>query len=70
MVKDTENEMDKTIPKPRSRFLKVKCSNCGNIQVIYSHVSQIVKCSICGEVLAIPTGGKAEIKGEVQEVFE
>ena len=61
---------EKIIPRSKSKFLKVKCSNCGNIQVIYSHTSQIVKCSICGEILVIPTGGKAKIKGEVQEIFE
>ena len=69
MVKDT-GEVEKNILKPKSRFLRVKCPNCGNIQVIYSHASQIIKCSICGEILAVPTGGKAKIKGEVQEIFE
>ena len=59
----------KTIPTPKSRFLRVKCPNCGNIQIIFNKAVTIVKCLKCGEVLAEPTGGKARIHGEVVEVL-
>ena len=46
-------------------FLKVKCEGCKNEQVIFSNPSSIVKCLVCGEVLAKNTGGRAEIHGKV-----
>ncbi|MDH5440554.1 MAG: 30S ribosomal protein S27e [Candidatus Bathyarchaeia archaeon] len=64
------SEWEKLIPKPRSTFLRVRCPDCGNEQVVFSHVATIVHCNICGAVLAEPTGGKADIKGEVITVLE
>jgi len=55
------------VPQPRSRFVRVKCPDCGNEQVTFSHASMEVKCSACGRVLVKPTGGKAEILGEIVE---
>jgi len=54
---------------PRSKFLRVKCADCGNEQVIFGCASTPVNCLICGRTLAEPTGGKAEIKAEVIEVI-
>ncbi len=56
--------------KTRSKFLKVKCNDCENEQVIFDHVSTNVKCNVCGRTLATPGGGKAEIKSQVIEIFE
>jgi len=53
------------IPMPKSRFLLVRCPDCGNEQVVFSHASIEVKCLLCGRTLARPTGGKAVIEGEV-----
>jgi small subunit ribosomal protein S27e len=53
------------IPRPRSVFLRVKCSGCGNEQVIFDRASTLIRCKICDEILAEPTGGKARIRGEV-----
>ena len=64
------SEWEKVIPKPRSTFLRVRCPDCGNEQVVFSHVATIVHCNICGAVLAEPTGGKADIKGEIITVLE
>lgn len=61
---------DNMVPKPRSRFIKIKCKKCGNTQIIFSHASRKVNCIICNEVLAKPSGGKAKIMGEVVEVLE
>lgn len=53
----------------RSKFLKVKCPDCENEQVIFDHPSTVVKCLICGRTLAEPRGGKGKIKAEVLEVL-
>lgn len=53
------------IPEPKSKFLRVKCPNCGNEQVIFSHATFPVRCLACGTQLAYPTGGKAKIVGEI-----
>ncbi|MFB6199980.1 MAG: 30S ribosomal protein S27e [Candidatus Nanohaloarchaea archaeon] len=52
------------------QFLKVECSECGNEQKTFSHASEEVECLVCSTVLAKPTGGAAEIKGEVVEQLE
>jgi small subunit ribosomal protein S27e len=64
------SDWEKLIPKPRSKFLRVKCSDCGNEQVVFSHATNLVHCNICGAVLAEPTGGKAIIKGEVVALLD
>jgi len=51
-----------------SKFLKVKCKNCKNEQVIFNKASITVKCLVCGNVLAEPKGGRADIKTKVIEV--
>ena len=50
--------------KPKSNFIKVRCKDCENEQVLFDKASNEVSCHICGSKLAIPRGGKAEIKGE------
>jgi len=64
------SEWEKVIPKPTSSFLRVKCPDCGNEQVVFSHVAIVVHCNICSAVLAEPSGGKATFKGEVVVVLE
>ncbi len=53
------------IPKPASKFQKVDCSECGEQQVVYSHVSTTVACNSCGNTIAEPTGSKAKINGKI-----
>jgi small subunit ribosomal protein S27e len=50
---------------PISKFLKVKCADCGNIQTIFDRTDTKISCSVCGATMALPAGGKADIKGEV-----
>jgi len=64
------SEWNDLIPKPTSTFIRVVCSKCGNEQLLFSHAVNVVKCNVCGEVLAQPTGGKAKIKGEKSAVLE
>ena len=56
--------------KTESKFIKVRCKDCENEQVLFNKASVTVSCHICGGKLAIPTGGKAKIKGEVLELIE
>jgi len=64
------SEWEKVIPKPRSRFLRVKCPDCGNEQVIFSNATSRVHCNVCGAMLAEPSGGKAAIKGEITAILD
>lgn len=48
-----------------SRFITVKCSGCENEQIVYSHATTVVKCSVCNQILAETSGGKASINGNV-----
>lgn len=58
------------IPHPRSRFLRVKCSDCGNEQVIFWSATTIVKCLVCGRTLSESRGGKAKILTKIVAVLE
>ncbi|NYT01839.1 MAG: 30S ribosomal protein S27e [Methanosarcinales archaeon] len=53
-----------------SNFLKLKCNDCENEQIIFSKAATVVKCLVCGRTLAEPRGGKAEIKTQIIEVLE
>lgn len=64
------SEWERLVPKPRSKFLRVKCPDCGNEQIIFSHASNKVRCNVCGALLAEPRGGKASIRGEIVAVLD
>jgi len=51
-------------------FLKVRCSECGNEQKMFSSASTEVECHVCSEPMAKPTGGKAEVEAEVLQELE
>ncbi len=53
------------IPKPVSRFLLVRCDNCNNETIIYSHTTKSINCRSCNELLVESTGGRAKIHGEI-----
>lgn len=48
-------------------FYRVECQECGNQQTIFSRASTEVECLVCGEPLAVPQGGQAEIRAEIVE---
>jgi small subunit ribosomal protein S27e len=58
------------IPIPRSRFLVVRCNNCGQERVVYSHSTHTIRCKTCNEELVTPTGGKSDIRGSIVRVLE
>ncbi|WP_435335469.1 30S ribosomal protein S27e [Haloarchaeobius sp. TZWWS8] len=51
-------------------FIKVKCTDCENEQVVFEKASTEVNCAVCGTTLATPTGGKADIPHDVVETVE
>lgn len=55
---------------PDSKFLKLRCNKCKNEQITFGKVSNVVKCLVCGEVLAEPSGGKTTVIARVLEVLE
>jgi small subunit ribosomal protein S27e len=54
----------------RSKFVKVKCPDCENEQVVFEKASTTVSCVVCSKVLAIPAGGKAVLQAEILETYE
>ncbi|HJJ32371.1 MAG TPA: 30S ribosomal protein S27e [Methanocorpusculum sp.] len=62
--------MVKATRENRSKFLKVKCPDCENEQLIFEKATSVVQCTVCGRILAEPTGGKANLKGDVVATFE
>ncbi len=56
-------------PKPRSRFLKVECTKCGENQVIFGSAAGNIHCKKCNELIAESTGGKAKIKTKIKEIL-
>ncbi|MHA1792066.1 MAG: 30S ribosomal protein S27e [Promethearchaeota archaeon] len=57
------------LPSPKSRFLRVSCTECNSSQVIFGCASTVVKCRACGKQLTIPRGGKAKIITKIDEVL-
>ena len=43
-----------------SKFLRVKCK-CGNEQNVFANASTQVKCLVCGEQVAHPSGSRVII---------
>lgn len=62
--------MRNPIIETKSKYIKVRCSKCKNEQIIFGKPSTIVKCLVCSEILAEPTGGKGKIKAQILEVLE
>ena len=57
------------IKGPKSRFIKVRCTKCKNEQIIFGRPATKISCLVCKEILAEPTGGKANIKARILEVL-
>ena len=48
---------------PRTKFIEVECE-CGTKQKVFSNCATTIKCQACGNLLAEPTGGKANIRAK------
>ena len=62
--------MQEQTRKGESRFLNIKCQDCGNEQTAFSKSNTTVTCVICGATLVNPGAGKAEVKGNVIGVLD
>ena len=51
-------------------FFRVQCPDCENEQVVFGKAASDVSCAVCGSTLATPTGGEADILGDVVETVE
>ncbi|MFC6754304.1 30S ribosomal protein S27e [Halorubrum tibetense] len=51
-------------------FYLLACDECGNEQVVFGKAASTVSCAVCGATLATPTGGEAELHGEIVETVE
>ena len=54
-------------PVPKSSFNKIKCAECNEEQVVYSHNTIEVMCNSCGNVLVKTRGTKSRIHGKISE---
>ncbi len=59
----------RTVEGPKSKFLKVKCPDCGTEQVVFSNMAHKTYCLVCGKLLAKPTGGKADVLSTEMKVL-
>ena len=58
------------VDMPKSKFLKVKCNDCANEQVIFGCSASEVNCSSCGKVIVKPSACKAKILTKISKVLE
>ncbi len=58
------------IPTPQSHYHKVKCTQCQESTIVYSHSTRDIKCKSCQELLVQKTGGKSHILGEILETLD
>jgi len=52
------------------KFLKVKCNDCGNEQIVFKNPAMNVACSVCGSTLVKSRGGAGELRGKLVEVVD
>ncbi|RME54703.1 30S ribosomal protein S27e [Candidatus Woesearchaeota archaeon] len=58
------------LKEPKSKFIKLRCTECKNEQVVFGKCSTEVKCLVCGNTLCYPSGGKSKVKARILEVLE
>jgi small subunit ribosomal protein S27e len=51
-------------------YVRVKCGDCENEQIVFGKAATTVSCTVCGTTLAVPTGGMAEIDHEIVETVD
>ena len=54
----------------RGNFLRVKCLDCDNEQIIFDRAASDVKCIICEKTMIKSRGGKAKIIAHIDEVLD
>ena len=51
-------------------FLRVRCADCENEQIVFEKPASKVNCAVCGTTLVVPKSGKGRIEHEVLETVE
>ncbi|MEM0372868.1 MAG: 30S ribosomal protein S27e [archaeon] len=59
-----------SVPQPKSKFLRVKCDDCGSEQVTFNAASHDVNCLVCGKPLVKPGAGLAKVLSKTAKVLE
>ncbi len=57
------------ILKPRSSFIKIRCNQCSNEQIVFEKPASNIKCRVCGKLVVKSTGGKGKFLAEIVEVY-
>lgn len=65
----SKQDIVELIPKPKTKFIRVKCSGCGSEQTIFSAASTNVKCLACNQELAQSGASKIRLKTKVISVY-
>lgn len=55
---------------PDSKFIKVRCSKCKNEQIVFGKAASKIDCLVCGEGMAVSSGGKTDFDTRILEVLE
>jgi small subunit ribosomal protein S27e len=57
------------VEQRKGQFLRVRCLDCDNEQIIFNKAASNVQCIICGKTLVKPLGGKSKIIAKITEVI-
>ncbi|MCR4335668.1 MAG: 30S ribosomal protein S27e [archaeon] len=57
--------MSELIPKPKTKFYRLKCPGCGNEQNVFSAASSKVRCLVCNTELAATSASKIKLKTKI-----
>lgn len=47
------------------KFIKIRCQDCGNEQIVFRKPAIDVNCLVCGASLIKPMGGKGLVRGKI-----
>ena len=61
---------DNLIPRPKTKFLRVKCPGCGKEQIIFSAASTKVCCLACNTEFGKTGASKVKLNAKVIRELE
>jgi small subunit ribosomal protein S27e len=57
------------VEQRKGQFLRVRCLDCDNEQIVFNKAASNVHCIICGKTIVKPLGGKSKIIAKITEVI-
>jgi len=60
---------DDLIPKPKTKFYRLKCPSCGNEQNVFNAATTKVKCLVCNTEMASPASSRIKLKTKILKEF-